>query len=49
MIYVTGSNLGICLHVIDINNIKCEYDSLSGAIFFDLIHREKIDRKFGNV
>jgi hypothetical protein len=49
MIYLTGRNLGIGLHVIDIHCIMCEYESLSSVGFFHLIHEEKIDRNFGNM
>jgi hypothetical protein len=49
MIYLTGRNPGICFHVIDMHRIRCEYDSIFGAIVFHLIHREKIDKNLGNV
>jgi hypothetical protein len=49
MIYLTGSNPGIGLHVIDIHYIRCEYESLSGARVIHLIHRDNIDRKSRNV
>ena len=49
MIYLTSRNPGIGLHVIDIHYIRCEYESLSGAGVCHLIHREKIDEKFGNM
>ena len=49
MIYLTGSNPGVGLHVVDVHDILCEYDSLSGARIRHLIHGEKVDRKFGNV
>ena len=49
MIYLTGSNLGVGLHVIDIHGILCEYDSLSGVGIRHLIHREKFERKLGNM
>ena len=49
IIYLTGRNPGIGLHVIDVHFIRCEYDFLSGAKKFHLIHGEKIDEKFGNV
>jgi hypothetical protein len=49
MIYLTGSNLGVGLYVIDVHGIWCEYEFLSGARIHHLIHREKIDRKIGNI
>jgi hypothetical protein len=49
MFYLTGRNHGIGLYVLDIHCIRCEYDYLSGPIFFHLIHRDKIGDKFGNV
>jgi hypothetical protein len=49
MIYLTGCNFGVGLHVIDVHFILFEYDSLSGAGIRHLIHREKVDRKLGNM
>ena len=49
MIYLTSSNLGVGLHVVDVHGIWCEYDSLSGARIHHLIHKEKVDRKLGNM
>jgi hypothetical protein len=49
MIYLTGSNPGIGLHVIDIHCIRCEYESLSGSIVLHLIHEENIDENVGNM
>jgi hypothetical protein len=47
MIYLTSRNPGIGFHVIDIHCIRCEYESLSGARVFHLIHGEKIDESLG--
>ena len=49
MIYLTGSNLGVVFHVIYVHGIWCEYNFLSGARIRHLIHREKVDRKLGNM
>jgi hypothetical protein len=49
MIYLTCSDPGIDLHVIDIHFIMCEYDYLSGAGVIHMIHGEKIDGNFENV
>ena len=49
MIYLTGSNPGVGFHVIDVHRIWCEDDFLSGAGIRHLIHREKVDRKLGNM
>jgi hypothetical protein len=37
------------VHVVYVHGIWCEYDFLSGAVIFHMIHREKVDGKFGNV
>jgi hypothetical protein len=49
MIYLTGTNPGVGLHVVDVHNICFEYNFLFGAKIFHLIHREKVHRKFGNM
>jgi hypothetical protein len=49
MIYFTGSNPGLGLHVVDVHGIWCEYKFLSGSIIFHLIYGEKVDKKFGNM
>jgi hypothetical protein len=49
MIYLTGRNLGVGFHVVYVHGIWCEDDSLSGARIHHLIHREKFDRKLGNM
>jgi hypothetical protein len=49
VIYLTGSNPGVGLHVVYVHRIWFEYDFLSGAKIIHLIHGEKVDRKFGNV
>jgi hypothetical protein len=49
MIYLTGSNPGVGLHVIDVHKVLCEYEFLSGARIRHLIHGEKVDRKLGNM
>ena len=49
MIYLTGSNFGVGLHVLDIHEIWCEYEFLSSAIIFHLINGEKVDGKLGNM
>ena len=50
MIYLTGRNPRVGLHVIDIRYIRpCEYEFLSSVEIFPLIYGEKVDRKFGNV
>jgi hypothetical protein len=49
MIYVTSSNPGIGLNIIDIHYIRCEYDSLTSSGVCHLIHGEKIDENFGKV
>jgi hypothetical protein len=49
MIYLTGRNPGVGLHVVDVHGIWCEYDFLSGARIRHLLHREKVDKKFGNM
>ena len=49
MIYLTGSNPGVGLHVLDVHRIWCEYDFLFSAKIHHLIHGEKIDGNFGNV
>jgi hypothetical protein len=48
MIYLTGRNPGIGLHVIDVHYIWCEYEFLSDARIIHLIHGDKIVGKFGN-
>jgi hypothetical protein len=49
MIYLNGRKNGIGFHVIDVHHIRCEYEFISSAIIFHLIHGEMIDDKFGNV
>jgi hypothetical protein len=49
MIYLTSNNHGIGFHVIDVHFIWCEYDFISGARIRHLIHKEKVDGKFGNM
>jgi hypothetical protein len=49
MIYLTGRNPGIGLHVIYFHCIRCEYEFIFGARIHHLIHRENIDGKFGNM
>ena len=49
MIYLIGSNLGVGLHVVYVHRIWCEYEFISSSEIHHLIHREKVDRKFGNV
>jgi hypothetical protein len=49
MIYLTGNNPGVGFHVVYVHEIWCEYDFLSGARICHLIHREKVDRKLGNM
>jgi hypothetical protein len=49
MIYLTSSNPGIGLHVIDVHCIRCEYEFIFGVVIFHLIHGENIDEKFGKV
>ena len=49
MIYLTGSNHGVALHVIDFHRIWCEYEFILDVGILHLIHREKVDRNFGNV
>jgi hypothetical protein len=49
MIYLTGSNPGVGLHVIDVQKIWCEYDFISSAGIRHLIDREKVEKSFGNV
>jgi hypothetical protein len=49
MIYLTGSNTRVGLHVVDVHGIWCEYEFISSAKIRHLIHREKVDRKFGNM
>jgi hypothetical protein len=49
MIYLTGCNPGVGLHVVDVHRIWCEYDSLSGARIHYLIHGDKVDKKLGNM
>jgi hypothetical protein len=49
MIYLTSRNPGVGLHVVDVHEIWCEYDFLSGVEIRHLIHGEKVDEKFGNV
>jgi hypothetical protein len=49
MIYLTGWNLGVGLHVIYVHGIWCEYKFIFGARIHHLIHREMVDRKLGNM
>ena len=49
MIYLTGSNPEVGLHFVYVHGIWCEYDFLSDARIFHLIHGEKVDIRFGNV
>jgi hypothetical protein len=49
MIYLTASNSGVVLHVLDVHGIWCECDFLSGAGILHLIHGEKVDRKLRNM
>ena len=49
MIYLTGRNPGVGLHVIDVHDIWCEYESLSSAGMFHLIHGEKVNTNLGNM
>jgi hypothetical protein len=49
MIYLTGIKPGVGLHVVYVQGILCEYEFLSGAKIRHLIHREKVDKKCGNV
>jgi hypothetical protein len=49
MIYLTSSDPGFGLHVVDVHGIWCEYEFLSGVVICHLIHGEKVDRNFGNV
>jgi hypothetical protein len=49
MIYLTGRNPGVCLHVVDVHDIWCEYEFIFGAGIHHLIQGEKVDRKLGNM
>jgi hypothetical protein len=49
MIYLTSSNSGVGFHVVYVHGIWCEYKFLSDAKIHHLIHREKVDRKLGNM
>jgi hypothetical protein len=49
MIYLTGRNPGVGLHVVDVHRIWCEDDFIFGAGIRHLIHREKAYRKLGNM
>jgi hypothetical protein len=49
MIYLTGRNPGVVLHVVYVHVIWCESEFISDAGILHLIHKEKVDRKFGNM
>jgi hypothetical protein len=49
MLYLTDRNPRVGLHVVDVHEIWCEYEFISSARIFHLIHKEKVDIKFGNV
>jgi hypothetical protein len=49
MIYLTGRNPGVGLCVVDVHENWCEYEFISSSVIFHLIHKENVDKKFGNV
>jgi hypothetical protein len=49
MIYLTGRNPGVGLHVVYDHEIWCEYDFLPSDEIRHLIHIEKVDRNLGNM
>jgi hypothetical protein len=49
VIYLIDSNLGVGLHFVCVHIICCECEFISGAEMCHLIHREKVEKKFGNM
>jgi hypothetical protein len=49
MIYFTGRNPGVGLHVVYVHGVCCEYEFLFDVGIHHLIHGEKVDRELGNI